>query len=261
MKTQYLIPIAIIILGMVFLFSNNKKAKQNMNNEVEIESDLSESNEKGLTSNLKLENIRVAEKSFANSSDVSLAEKSILNEERQINEKVLRQFSIHLKAMTKCLNLSGSQNINDETEPNIENLLTQLKTSLGDIVAQTDDWSQTEFIEQNVKKRVRIDYDYPDGVTPYRRLSMYMINSYNMPEIINLSEDAMNNPNEAYIASLSEGQNIINKEKGSRAYFADGEELIFSQRNGQLQNISINKGDNSFNCFNLGEEGSNCTCP
>jgi hypothetical protein len=182
-------------------------------------------------------------------------------EGRQQNEIVLRQFSLHMKDMAKCLGLAGVQNVNEKTEPLVGNLMAQLKPALGEVVFKTDDWSQTEFMDQGIKKKVRVDYDYPDGVTPIRRLSMYQINSYDRPEIISLSADASDNPNEAYIASLSEGHDILNVETGTRAYFGDGEELIFSQRNGQIQSLSINRGESSFNCFNLDQEGSSCSCP
>jgi hypothetical protein len=127
---------------------------------------------------------------------------------------------------------------------------------------QMDDWSQTEILDQDSKrKRVRVDYDYVDNANPTKRLSMYQINSYGMPEIMNLTAEEVNDPNQSYIDSLIEGNKVMSDEKGVRAYFAEGEELIYTVRNGQLQNISINHADKSFNCFNLDDEKSSCSCP
>lgn len=258
MKIRYLLPIAAVLLVMVFLFTGDKSKKHKQAEQEEGEE---------ITPQAQVQQLRPSGSSLANtekseiiSGDVSQTT-SATAVAKIPNEKILRQFSIHLKSMAKCLNLSGVQNVNEKTEPSVENLINQLKASLGEIAIQTEDWSQVEFVDQGVKKRVRVDYDYPDGVTATRRLSMYQINSYNMPEIISLSADEANNPNEAYINSLSEGHDIINDEKGTRAYFADGEELITSQRNGQLQSVNISKGDRSFNCINLDEETSSCTCP
>ena len=197
------------------------------------------------------------------SSDSNLRPSSAaVGETRQVSELVLKQFSLHLKSMAKCLGLAGAPAISEKTEPTIDNLGANLKAALGDIVVQMDDWTQIEILDQNsVRKRVRVDYDYPDGSNPSRRLSMYQINSYGMPEIMNLTADEANNPNEAYISSLTEGHKVITDEKGTRVYFQDGEELIYSLRNGQLQSVSINKADKSFNCFNLDEENSSCSCP
>lgn len=255
MNGKYITAIIATVLVMFFFFFKDKKETVNQALENEID-----------------ENISVEKKQFSNlakpvamSTDISKSAEAAppaLPNTYQVSEQVLQQFSVHLKAMSKCLALSAPQSIGEKTEPNTENLFANLKTNLGEIVMQMDDWSQTEFIDQGgVRKRVRVDYDYPDSATPVRRLSMYLINSYNMPEIMSLSADEMNNPNEAYIASLTEGRDLTTVEKGARAYFADGEELIFSTKNGLLHSVSINKGDHSFNCFNLGEEGSSCSCP
>lgn len=254
MSSKYLIAIVATILLMAFLFSKDKNEKQNQNeSEEEIYS-------------APLNNIKsspLAAQSSAVSSDEKSASSAVAaTENRQMSELISTQFSLHLKSMAKCLGLTGVQVYGEKTEPTIENLTSNLRLSLGDVVVQMDDWVQTEIIEQSsTKKRVRVDYDYPDGATPSRRLSMYQINSYGMPEIMSLTADEMNNPNEAYISSLIEGHEIVTEEKGARAYFPDGEELIFSVKNGHLQSLSVNKGERSFNCFDLDKENSSCTCP
>lgn len=251
MNSKYLIAILATILFMAFLFFKDKNHNQNIPEETEIETTLPKNDLR-----------QPIVQSAAASSDAKSASTAITTENHQISELVLTQFSAHLRSMTKCLGLTGAQVMGEKTEPTIENLISNLKLSLGDVVVQMDDWTQTEIMDQSsTKKRVRVDYDYPDGATPSRRLSMYQINSYGMPEIMNLTADEMNNPNEAYISSLIEGQKIITEEKGARAYFPDGEELIFSLKNGHLQSLSINKGERSFNCFDLGDEKSSCTCP
>lgn len=255
MNSKYIIAIIATVLIMFFLFFKDKKNIVNQAEEIEIEENTS----------AEKKQFSALAKPMGVSADISKSAVAAPPPAAifpQVSDQVLEQFSMHLKAMTKCLALSAPQSIGEKTEPTAENLLANLRSNLGEMVMQMDDWSQTEFVDQGgVRKRVRVDYDYPDNATPVRRLSMYLINSYNMPEIMNLSADEMNNPNEAYIASLTEGQELTTVEKGARAYFSDGEELIFSTKNGLLHSVSINKGERSFNCFNLGEEGSSCSCP
>lgn len=256
MSSRYWIGIAATVLLMFFLFSKDKKQKMKQQNS-------------GITENISEQKKVLPDtqtQTGAVSSDLKVtsgaAAAVVSNEVRPISENVQKKFSAHIKLMTKCLALTNPQPLGEKIDPTLDNLMSNLKTSLGDVVVQMDDWSQTEFVDQgNIRKRVRVDYDYLDGTTPTRRLSMYQINSYGMPEIMNLTAEEVNNPNEAYIASLFEGRKVINEDKGVRSYFADGEELIFSLRNGQLQSVSINKGDRSFNCFNLDDENSSCTCP
>ncbi len=250
MNSKYLLAILATAFVMVLLFSKDKKIKTKASAEIELTGD---SEQKKILPEAKLASASSADNKPAVA--VSSIEKPVLN------ENIQKKFAFHLKALGKCLKLTD-QNVAEKTDPTVENLMSLLRSSIGDMVVQMDDWSQTEFVDQgSVRKRVRVDFDYPDGSSAVRRLSMYQINSYGMPEIVNLTADEVNNPNEAYVASLSEGNKILVEEKGSRAYFTDGEELIFSVRNGQLQSLSINKSDRSFNCFNLDEETSSCTCP
>lgn len=251
MKTRYSLAILATAFIMVLLFAKDKKSrvKEQAAQRAEVVSEA-----KPLV-------FPAPVAATAVSADQNLPVAEVSADKRQISEVVQRKFSVHLKSLAKCLKLAEPA-ISEKTDPTTDLLLANLRSSLGDMVVQMDDWSQTEFLEQGtVKKRVRVDYDYPDGAVPTRRLSMYQINAYGMPEIVNLTADEVNNPNEAYVASLYEGQKIIAEEKGARVYFPDGEELIFSVKNGFLQSVSFNKGDHSFNCFNLDEENSSCTCP
>ncbi|MBY0554561.1 hypothetical protein K2P97_08535 [bacterium] len=255
MNTKYLVAIGATIIIMALLFSKDKKEMLAENSEESVE-----------------ENSATAGKPvLAASSDVTLSAASVdktpaLNlpvaEAQPVNPKVAELFAKHLQYMNNCLAIATTSPVGDKVAPTADNLFNQLRSSLGDVVVQMDDWSQTEISDQgSVRKRVRVDYDYIDGANPTRRLSMYQINSYGMPEIMSLSNEEINNPNQAYIDSLIEGNKVVNDEKGARAYFAEGEELIYTIRNGQIQSISINRADKSLNCFNLDDEKSTCTCP
>jgi hypothetical protein len=126
---------------------------------------------------------------------------------------------------------------------------------------QIDDWSQFDLTDKTgTKKRYRVDYDYPDGVTPNRRLSSYTLNSYGALEIDNLTSDQTDNPNEAYIESLKEGTHVLSEERAARVYYSQGEELAFTMKNGKLDTFNITRSEYSINCSGLTEENSRCTC-
>lgn len=255
MNTKYLVAIGATILVMALLFSKDKKEKLSEDSSGEVEE----------TSQVKAQPVSAA--SADATSAASVDKTPVLNlpvaEVMPVNPKVAELFAAHLKFMNRCLGVSSANpSPLDKVAPSADNLFNQLRSSLGEVVMQMDDWSQTEIIDdKSVRKRVRVDYDYLDGAVPNRRLSMYQINSYGMPEIMSLSNEEINNPNQAYVDSLIEGNKVLNDEKGARAYFAEGEEVIYSIRNGQIQSLSINRADKSFNCFNLDDEKSTCTCP
>lgn len=178
-----------------------------------------------------------------------------------VNETILKNFADHLKEMEKCLHLSNL-NVGPQAEPTPDNLLSMLRPTLGESVVQIDDWSQFDITDKSgAKKRIRVDYDYPDGVTPNRRLSSYTLNSYGALEIDNLTSDQTDNPNEAYIESLKEGAQVMSEERAARVYFAQGEEVAFSIKNGKLDSFNISRSEYSINCSGLSEESSKCSCP
>lgn len=252
MKSRYLLAILATAFVMVILFSKDKKNK--------VKQASTENSEETIPVKLIVRTDAAPVLQASTENKAAVVPEPVL-ETRQVPASIQQKFSLHLKAMSKCLRFADPS-VPEMSEPTTEFLIATLRPAIGDMVVQMDDWSQTEFLDQGPsKKRVRVDYDYPDGAMAVRRLSMYQINSYGMPEIVNLTADEVNNPNEAYVASLYEGRKIVTEEKGGRAYFSDGEELIYSVRNGLLQSVSINKGDHSFNCFNLDEENSSCTCP
>lgn len=178
-----------------------------------------------------------------------------------VNEAIQRNFAEHMLEVAKCLHLS-SVNVGPMAEPTPDNLMGMLRPALGESVVQIDDWSQFDITDKSgTKKRIRVDYDYPDGVTPNRRLSSYTLNSYGALEIDNLTSDQTDNPNEAYIESLKEGAQVMTEERAARVYFAQGEEVAFSIKNGKLDSFNISRSEYSINCSGLSDENSKCSCP
>lgn len=178
-----------------------------------------------------------------------------------VNETVMRNFAERMKEVEKCLHL-GPLNIGQQADPTPDGLLALLRPNLGESVVQIDDWSQFDITDKSgTKKRIRVDYDYPDGVTPNRRLSSYTLNSYGALEIDNLTSDQTDNPNEAYVESLKEGAQVTSEERAARVYFAQGEEVAFAIKNGKLDSFNISRSEYSVNCSGLSEETSKCSCP
>lgn len=196
------------------------------------------------------------------SADSTAVQTPLYTETQAVSEAVQKRFAEQMSSLEKCLHLSNANAALPVLQPTADQLMTQLRGSLGEPVVQLEDWSQFDIVDKSgVKKRVRVDYDYPDGATPNRRLSTYTLNSYGSFEIDNLTNDQADNPNEAYIESLKEGHRLQQEEKASRIYFSQGEELIMSVKNGRLTSLSLTRGAFAFNCNNLSEENSACSCP
>lgn len=198
----------------------------------------------------------------ARSTDTSMAARAEIPDGSDLPEVIKKRVSAQINYMNKCLGLSGARGAGASTEPTMETLMDQLRPAMGESVNQVEDWTQTEIVDiDGVRTRVRVDYDYAGaGAEPMRRLSIYKINAYGMPEIVSLTPDQADNPNEAYVHSLVEGKKVTGEEKSARLYFNNGEEVIVSMRNGYINTLNVTRGVRSFNCQNLDEERSDCLC-
>ena len=244
---------ALIIVAALFLFKDPKKRAKNVDDDSEYSE--TESNDKTAAP--------AAQQAGAMSADLTQAKPvATAVAAPQLNEAVLKRYSQHLMNMEKCLRLQNQNFTDSVATPSADNLISGLRPNLGDTVVQLEDWSQFDLLDKSgVKKRIRVDVDYPDGATPNRRLSMYTVNSYGALEIDNLTNDQSDNPNMAYIDSLKDGMQTLTEEKAVRVYFAQGEELLYTMKNGQIDSFSISKMDRAYNCTNLMAENSTCTCP
>jgi hypothetical protein len=250
MKDRYifLLAAALIVAMFFFYFKGKKPAK--VADETETEDTLTQ-----VTPARKEQVVQT----IPASADTSRA--VIAPPKNNLSDTVLKNFATHMSEVQKCLHLTA-MNVGAQAEPTSDTLLSLLKPSLGEPVVQIDDWSQFDLTDKSgTKKRVRVDYDYPDGVTPNRRLSSYTLNSYGALEIDNLTSDQTDNPNEAYIESLKEGAQVTSDERASRVYFSQGEEVAFSLRNGKLDSFNISKSEYSITCTAVSDENSKCSCP
>ncbi len=203
----------------------------------------------------------------ANSADATLAKpmgtsagEPAKPEENQI---VYKQFSEHLKTIGTCLEIKNSVD-SDKVDPTFDNLVVSLRPALGEVVVQMDDWTQRDLKNaQGERKRLRTEVNYQDsGISsPTKRVQLYKLNEQGMPELQTIDPEQSVNPSDAFMDSLIgvDFQTSL-EEKGGRAYYQEGEELVMIERNGKLESISLTKGGKTVSCSGLDSLSSNCQC-
>jgi flagellar basal body-associated protein FliL len=252
MKDRHIVVVALVLVAvmMFFYFKGKKPVK------AEVETSVTETEEKPVI----LQKYEPVVQTIPVSGTGETAPVSTTAAAPALNENILKNFARHMVEVQKCLHLN-SVNVGEQMDPRTDNLMSLLRPTLGEAIVQIDDWSQFDLTDKTgTKKRYRVDYDYPDGVTPNRRLSSYTLNSYGALEIDNLTSDQTDNPNEAYIESLKEGTHVLSEERAARVYYSQGEELAFTMKNGKLDTFNITRSEYSINCSGLTEENSRCTC-
>ncbi len=197
------------------------------------------------------------EKTLAKAMGTSLGEPAKPEE----NQQVYKNFSEHLKTIGTCLEIKNSVD-SDKVDPTFDNLVVSLRPALGEVVVQMDDWTQRDLRNNDgERKRLRTEINYQSNDNqPVKRLQIYKLNEQGMPELQTADPEQSVNPTDAYIDSLRTGFETSLEEKGGRAYYQEGEELVMIERNGKLESISLSKGGKTVSCSGLDSLKSNCQC-
>lgn len=177
----------------------------------------------------------------------------------QIDE-VQKQFSNELKQLGACLGIQPAVDA-EKVDPTFDNLIVTLSAPLGDIVVKMDDWTQLDVkAADGSLKRIRTEVEYQENGTPIKRAQLYRINEQGMPEQQQLNIDQATDPTDQYLDGLKGDSQTILEEKGSRVYYAEGEELVLIERGGKIQSYSLTKGEKTFSCTETDAITTHCQC-
>lgn len=191
--------------------------------------------------------------------DVSVvgAEQAKTSDEKAVVDK---NFVEHLKSIGSCLKMNPAVD-SDRVEPTYDNLLVSIRPALGDLVVQMDDWTQLDLQNSDgTKKRIRTEVNYENPNTPVKYVQLFNLNEQGMPEMQILDQEKSTNPTDDYINYLRGGATVTIDERGSRAYFPDGEELVLVERAGKIESLSLTKNGKTVSCTALDTVQSNCQC-
>jgi len=171
-----------------------------------------------------------------------------------------KNFAERLKDIANCLKI-GTAIDSPQIEPTYDNMLVSLRPALGDLVVQMDDWTQMDLQSADgSKKRIRTEVNYESPSNPTKYVQLFNINDQGLPEMQNIDQEKAINPTDDYINYLKGGASIVLDERGSRAYFPDGEELVLVERSGKIESVSLTKGSKTVSCTGLDSMQSNCQC-
>lgn len=175
-------------------------------------------------------------------------------------EKTQRYFAESVKMLGQCLDIKTAVD-GDQVDPVYDNLENSVRNELGETVIRSEDWSNTHIkLSNGEERRIRIETDLSGDSTVVKRLRYYSVDKEGLPVLIPLPKEQTEDPSETLIASmLKEGTPTL-EESGKRAYFQNGEEMIYVERNGKLSEYEMSKGTRTFKCMSLDSDKSSCKC-
>lgn len=130
-------------------------------------------------------------------------------------------------------------------------------SSLGEVVLQSEDWSEKDIVVEGGKtRRIRLEVNLEEEENlGMQRLRYYEIQSDGWLKDLPLNQDQSVAPDQNLIASLESEGKLIREAKKERAYFPGGEELVYGSVNGQVRNLELHRFDKTLKC-----DGPQCQC-
>jgi len=191
----------------------------------------------------------------------SLEGKETASEDEAVDPAFVQaQFLEALKGLGTCMDIKNAIDT-EQKEIKLDSLIASVRNEIGDPVIRSEDWSNTLLrTPEGEQRRIRVEMEYDTDDRIVKRLKYYKVESEDRMVPIPLEGEASVDPQDSFIASLEGDGKIFMREKGSRIYFQNGEELILVERNDQLSDIEMNRNGRTFKCTGLETGKSNCSC-
>lgn len=195
-------------------------------------------------------------KEMITSNPKEVVSQSTVTESAKEGSHLKENFIGFLSQMNKCLDIKNSidPNLN---EPSIENVLASVQNDLGEPVIRSEDWTSTEVELANGDKRlikVETNYENDDLI---RTLKYFQMTKEGLIQI-ELTKEQSEDPTPTLIASLESEGKILRKEKSERIFFQNGEEILFTENNSQIDFVEMTKAGKTLRCKELSQ--TPCVC-
>ena len=169
-------------------------------------------------------------------------------------------FGQSLKQLGACIGVNSGSGP-DRVDPSFDNLVSAVRGDLGDPILRSEDWITWNLrASGGEERRIRIETDYSDSDQTSRHLLYFKLDAQGNPTLIPLPSEQTKDPNETFIASLQKDGEVYEEEKGERAYFDNGQEMVITERNGKIDDLEFANGAKTFRCAGIMSSSPNCKC-
>lgn len=185
---------------------------------------------------------------------------SVANNAAMTETQVRERFGRALNELGTCLGVKvlppGSS-----AEPTLENWMETIKADLGEPVLQTEDWSTVDITTPSgERRRIRVEMDYSGADRIVRRVKYTRLSGGEDGTVIPLTNEQSEDPSETFLASLESDGRVDSREKAQRIYFGGGEEIVVTEKNGRIADITMNRAGRGFHCNPSDPSPESCKC-
>jgi len=169
-------------------------------------------------------------------------------------------FQKKMNDMRICLELEKTNN--ESLNPNFDNLYRFVMNDFGNSFHQTSEWSNTHLkLENGEERRIRIEVEATSEQNATKKLSYFGLDEDKLPIRIPVDRELETASTEDVLKKLESEGKITFKENASRAYFASGNQIYFTEKNGTLADLEVqNKSGRIFKCNDVTQSENLCRC-
>jgi hypothetical protein len=167
-------------------------------------------------------------------------------------------FSFILTDLKDCLDIKGSQPP-EQVPVKVENVQNVLQAELGN--SNTfDRWMNWHLkTPEGLERRLRIEVLDNENGKMSKEMHWYAVDREGLPIPLEIDNNKRYNPTDDVINEMLKQGTVTFKEKSAVALFKGGDRFEYIERNSELTELEILKGDRFFRCSNLKNRES-CQC-
>lgn len=184
---------------------------------------------------------------------------SIAKDEMNLDQKT-EVFQAKLDELRICLELEKASS--ESLKPNFDNLYQFIMNDFGNSFSQLEEWSNTHMTLANGdERRIRIEIEATSEEKAGKKLSYFSLDSEKLPLRMEIDPELAKEPADIILQKLTSEGKVTFKENASRAYFASGNQIYYTEKNGILSDLEIqNSTGRIFKCYDMTSAENHCRC-
>ena len=161
--------------------------------------------------------------------------------------------------MTECLDIKSSS-YSEKDPVQVEMILSQLQSDLGLPRFNSDLWMNWHLrTREGKEKRIRLEISSAGDEPTMRELRYFNVDREGIPQPVELEDSKSMNPSDEALNQLLKEGEVFYKERAGFYAFPNGERLEYVEKNGELSEIEMVRGESIFKCSDV-RARENCRC-
>lgn len=170
-----------------------------------------------------------------------------------------KKFMETMDRMVQCFQIQGSE-IAESAAVSIESLAQKLEKDFGPVSMQSDRWMIWNLrARDGQERRLRLEIIESDEGKISKELHYFEVGREGQVNALEIDPKLATNPTDEAINQLLKDGEVTGKERAAAIFFVNNERVEYVERDGELAEVSVIRGEKQFKCQNASLPES-CQC-